>query len=164
MRIKTLTKASVFAATLAFACLLPATAHAQADAMASPEDYPFSAAETAVPQVVQHAGAKQLNADFEGKVSLPYGVSCAGKNLKPGQYLLSVKAEGTTRVVTIHGSGENLKIHVREVQTNPGASGSALLVGKLGDGHSLEGVYVEALGATLYLELSKHEALPGWSG
>jgi hypothetical protein len=152
MKITTVVKALVLAATLGFACLLPATAHAQADAMASPDDYPFSAAETTAPQAVQHAAAKQQNADFEGKVSLPYGVNCAGKNLKPGQYFLSVKSEGTSRGVTIHGSGESVDIRVREVRVNRGASQSALLVRKSAGGHRLEGVYVEELGATLYLD------------
>jgi hypothetical protein len=152
MKITTVVKVSVFAATLGFACLLPLTVHAQADAMPSPEDYPFSAPETTAAQAVQPAGATQPKVDFEGKVSLPYGVKCGDKSLKPGQYLLSVKSAGTSRGVTIHGSGESVNIHVREVRSNRAAGQSALLVRKSGDGHRLEGVYVEGLGATLYLD------------
>jgi hypothetical protein len=151
MKITTVVKASVFVATLGFACLLPPAAHAQADAMPSPEDYPFSAPETTAAQLRQPAGTTQRKVDFEGKVSLPYGVKCGDKNLKPGQYSLSVRSAGTSRGVTIHGSGGSVNIDVREVRANRAAGQSALLVRKSGDGHRLEGVYVEGLGATLYL-------------
>jgi hypothetical protein len=153
MKITTVVKASLLAATLGFACLLPATAHAQADAMASPGDYPFLAPETTAPRFLQPAAGKQSNADFEGKVSLPYGVTCGGKNLKPGAYLLSVKSdEGSIRVVTIHGGGENVVINVYEVQTNRGGNQSALMVRKSGEARSLEAIYVKVLNAMLYLD------------
>ena len=99
---------------------------------------------------MQAANPKLTKADFEGKVSLPYAVKCGGKSLKAGQYLLSVKSEGTSRVVTINGSGENVNIHMREVLTNRWASQSALLVRKSGEGRRLEAVYVEGLNTMLY--------------
>jgi hypothetical protein len=148
MKITTAVKASMITAALGFACLLPATARAQSDM--SPDEYAFSATETTGAQPVRAANPKLTKADFEGKVSLPYAVKCGGKSLKAGQYLLSVKSEGTSRVVTINGSGENVNIQMREVLTNRWASQSALLVRKSGEGRRLEAVYVEGLNAMLY--------------
>ena len=150
MKITTAVKASMFTAALGLACLLPVTAHAQADV--SPDFYPLSNAETIAPQPAQVASAKAAKADFEGKFSLPYNVKCSGKNLKSGQYLLSVKSEGQARLVTIRRSGEEVSVRVREVPTNRAASQSALLVGKSDEGRRLEAVYVEGLSAMLYLE------------
>ena len=148
MKITTAVKASVFTAALGLACLLPTTAHAQAEI--SPDFYPLSSTETIAAQPAQVANAKQAKADFEGKVSLPYDVKCSGKNLKSGQYLLSVKSEGKGRMVTIHRSGEEMSFRVREVPTNQAASQSALLVRKSDEGHRLEAVYIEGLNAMLY--------------
>src|SRR5580658_6655114 len=152
MKIKSVVKISVYAATLGFACMLPATAHAQSDM--APDEYAFSATEVTVAQPVQTATTNQAKADFEGKVSLPYAVKCGNKNLKPGQYSLSVKSEGTNQVVTINGGGQNMNMLVREVSTHRVSSQSALLVRKSGEGRKLQAVYVEGLKATLYLEAS----------
>src|SRR5579862_4916789 len=114
MKITSVVKVSVFAAALGFAALLPATARAQADAM--PDSFAFSADEASAEQ---HAGAKLNATNFEGKISLPYDVKCEGKNLKAGQYSLSVKSDGISHVVTIHGSGENVNLHVREIPNVP---------------------------------------------
>jgi hypothetical protein len=151
MKMTTFVKASVFAATLAFVCMLPPAAQAQADSMPNPDEYPFSASEVPAAQPVQLASAKVAKADFQGKVSLPFDVKCGDKNLKAGQYLLSVKSEGSTQVVTIHGRGDTMKMRVHEVSANSDASQSALLVRKSSQGHRLEAVYVEGLNATLYL-------------
>ena len=148
MRIMTAVKTSMITVALGFACLLPATARAQSDM--SPDEFAFSATETTAAQPVHAASAKLTKADFQGKVSLPYAVKCGGKNLKAGQYLLSVKSEEGSRVVTINGSGENVNVHMREVLTNRWASQSALLVRESSEGRRLEAVYVEGLNAMLY--------------
>ena len=152
MKINMVAKVSMFAVALGFACLLPATARAQSDVM--PDSFAFSAEETIATQPLQHAAAKVTKADFEGKVSLPYDVKCEGKNLKAGQYLVSVKSEGTSRVVTLHGSGQNVNVQVHEVPANRAAGQSVLMVRKAVDGRSVEAVYVRALNATLYLDSS----------
>jgi hypothetical protein len=146
MKMTTVVKATMFTAALGFACLLPATARAQSDVM--PDEFAFSAETTTVAQPV---AAIQAKANFEGKISLPYGVNCAGKTLKPGAYMVSVKSEGSARVVTIHGGGASVNMHAREVRADGVASRSALLVRKSSSGRRVEAVYVEGLGATLYL-------------
>ena len=152
MKITTVVKASVFGAALGIACLLPVTAHAQADV--SPDHFELLNTETPAAPPALVASTKDAKADFQGKFSLPYHVQCSGKNLKPGEYQLSVKSEGTNRVIAIHGRGANLNIQARVVPANRAESQSAVLVRKSGQSRSLEGVYVEALNAMLYLETS----------
>jgi hypothetical protein len=157
MKITSVVKVSVFAAALGFAALLPATARAQADAM--PDSFAFSAEEAAV------AGLQLAKGDFEGKISLPYDVKCEGKNLRAGQYTLSVKSDGISHVVTIHGSGQNVNLHVREIpnvtanvranqSSNEATSQGALLVGKSSEGRKVQAVYLKELNRTLYLNTS----------
>jgi hypothetical protein len=166
MKMTTLVKASIFAATLGFVSMLAPAARAQADAMPNADEFPFEAPQATTAQPVQPAAAQVVKADFEGKVSLPFNVKCGAKNLKPGQYLLSVKSQGTSQVVTLHGAGQNMTMRVHEVSTNRAASQSALLVRKSGEGRRLEAVYVEGLNATLYLNAnsdgthSRMEQLP----
>lgn len=148
MKMTTAVKASMITLALGVAFMLPATARAQSDM--SPDEFAFSAPQPTAARPAQSAATHVARADFEGKVSLPYNVKCGGKNLKAGQYLLSVKSEEGRRVVTINGSGENVNIHMRQVLTNRWASQSALLVGKSNEGRRLEAVYVEGLNAMLY--------------
>jgi hypothetical protein len=159
MKMTTVVKISLYAAALGLACLLPVTARAQSEVM--PDAFAFSADEATVAPAVQIAQIDDVNQTpvaFEGTVSLPYNLNCAGKNLKAGQYLLSVKSEGTGRVVRIHGSGQDMNIRVREVPMRQTASQSALLVRKSNHGRRLEAVYVEGLNAMLYLNTSASHA------
>jgi hypothetical protein len=158
MKMTTAVKSSMITLALgAVACLLPTTARAQSDM--SPDEFSFSAPETSAAQPAQTATAKIVKADFEGKVSLPYDVKCGNQNLKAGQYFLSVKSEGTGRVVTINGGGQNMNMQAREVAANQTGSTSALLVRKSSEGRKLAAVYVEGLNATLYLEASTNGSL-----
>ena len=152
---KIASKASLFSAALVLACLFPALAQAQADAMPTPEDYPFSAPEPSSTHLAQPTGRQQTKADFEGTVSLPYGLKCAGNNLEPGRYLLSVKLVGSTRVVTFLGSRAQVSIRVRAMRPGRGESQSALLVRKSGEARWLEGIYVRGLSAMLYLDANR---------
>jgi hypothetical protein len=151
MKMTTVVKTSVFAATLGLACLLPATAQAQADV--SPDIYELANTETtAATQQVQVANNTAKPADFQGRFALPYEVRCKGKNLKSGQYSLSVKSEGTSRVVTIARNGETMNIRTQELAGNPAASHSALFVRRSHDGRLLEAIYVRQLNVLLYLD------------
>ena len=150
MKIMTAMKASMITAALALACLLPATARAQSDM--SPDEFAFSAEEAAA--TAQPVRAEQAKADFQGQVSLPYDVSCNGKNLKAGPYLLSVKSDGTNQVVTLKGAGEAVRINVRAIPANRVAIHSAVLVRKSANGRRLEAVYVENMKSTLYVKIS----------
>jgi len=144
----------MLAGVLGFACLLPATVHAQVDAQPDTNLSEGPNMERIGPQAAPIADAKEAKADFAGTFSLPYDLKCGAKSLKPGRYSLSVKSQGTSRFVTIHGNAANVNIQARVVPANRGTSQSALLVRNSGEGRRLEAVYVEGLNAMLYLEAS----------
>jgi hypothetical protein len=143
-------KGSIFAAALGLACLLPVTTHAQADV--SPDIYELANTDVTAAQQAQVANNNTKPADFQGHFALPYDVRCKGKSLKSGQYSLSVKSEGTTRVVTIARNGETMNIRAQELMGNPAASRSTVLVRKSHEGRMLEAVYVRQLNVLLFLD------------
>src|ERR1700751_5840305 len=151
MKITTVVKGSIFAAALGVACLLPVTTHAQADV--SPDVYEVVSTETiaAEHQLIAAANTGKP-ADFQERFPLPDEVRCKGKSLKSGQYALSVKSEGTARVVTITRNGETMNIRAQELTGNPPASQSTVLVRKSQEGRLLEAVYVRQLNMLLYLD------------
>ena len=151
MKITTVVKGSIFAAALGLACLLPVTTHAQAEV--SPEVYDVVSTETiAAEQQLIAASNTAKPADFQGRFALPYEVRCKGKSLKSGQYALSVKSEGTGRVVTISRNGETMNIRAQELTGNSAANHSTVLVRKSHEGRLLEAVYVRQLNVVLYLD------------
>jgi len=152
MRIATVVKGSTLIAILGLACLLPARVYAQVDAQPDPDLYEGPNTEAIAAHAMPTAHAQEEKADFAGRFSLPYNVECDGRNLRPGQYSISVRSQGTNRVLNIHSRAANMNIPVRVVPANQGASRSAVLVRASGEGRKLEAVYVEGLNATLYLE------------
>ena len=160
MKMTTVVKISLYTAALGLACMLPVTARAQSEVM--PDSFAFSTDEATASRPVQVAEVDDVNQtqdDFQGKVTLPYNAKCAGKNLKAGQYLLSVKLEATGRVVSIHGNGADMNIRVREVPTRRRPSQSSLLVRNSGHDRTLAAVSVEGLNAMFYLSTSASQAL-----
>jgi hypothetical protein len=143
-------KGSIFAAALGIACLLPVTTHAQADV--SPDMYELANTDVTVAEQARLASNNAKPVDFHGQFALPYEVRCNGKNLKSGQYSVSVKSEGTTRVVTLARNGETMNIRAQELTGNPAASHSTVLVRKSHEGRMLEAVYVKQLNVLLYLD------------
>jgi len=79
-------------------------------------------------------------------------VRCKGKSLKLGQYSLSAKSEGTTRIVTLARNGETMNIPAQELTGNPRTSPSTVLVRKSQEGRMLEAVYVLRLNLLLFLD------------
>lgn len=151
MKMTTVVKSSVVAAALGLVCLLPTTTHAQAEV--SPDVYEVVSAETiAAEQQLIAASNTAKPADFQGRFALPYEVRCKGKSLKAGQYSVSVKSEGTTRVVTLAHNGETMNIPAQEVAGNAAASQSTVLVRKSHEGRLLEAVYLRQLNMLLYLD------------
>ena len=151
MKMTTLIKASIFAATLGVVSMLAPAARAQADSMPNADEFPFEAPQGIAAQPAQLASLKVVGADFQGKVWLPFDVQCGGTNLKAGPYLLSVKSHGSSRVVTLLGTSQNMTMRVHQVSANRAATQSALLLRKSGEGRRLEAVSIEGLNATLYL-------------
>src|SRR5262249_32042555 len=150
MKGNTILKASVFAAFLGVACLLPATAHAQAEI--SPDTYEMANSQPVTTQPGQVASNTTPAADFQGQGSLPYDVSCSGKNLKSGKYQLTVKSEGPNHVVTIARDGQVTTLQAHELPGRHATTHSALLVRKAAEGRVLAAVYVQQLNAMLFLD------------
>jgi hypothetical protein len=143
-------KGSIFAAALGLACLLPVTTHAQADV--SPSFYELANTDVTVAQQARLASNDTKPADFHGHFALPYDVRCKGKSLKSGHYSLSVKSEGTSRVVTIARNGETMNIRAQELSGNRATGRSAMMVRKSHEGRMLEAVYVQQLNVLLFLD------------
>jgi hypothetical protein len=159
MKATNVMKASMLTAALALACLLPATARAQAEV--APDNYDIAAPQTLVAAQPALATTKtHAAANFDGKFSLPYNVTCSGKALTAGAYSLSVKSEGSNRVVTIHRNGEDTNLVVRRVSQRSASSTSALLLRRAGPARTLEAVYVQQLNAVLYLDATANARGP----
>jgi hypothetical protein len=160
MKMTTVVKISLYTAALGFACMLPVTARAQSEVM--PDSFPFSAEEATAARpalVAEVDDVNQTQDDFQGKVTLPYNAKCAGKNLKAGQYLVSVKLQGNSHVLSIRGDGAALNIRVREVPTKYRANQSELVVRNSGHGRTLAAVSVEGLNTMFDLGASASQAL-----
>jgi hypothetical protein len=151
MKVKIFVEASAFIAALGLACLLPGTAHAQFEP--APDFFELSTTAPPAAQPTQIAANASMG-DFHGTFSLPYDVECSGHNLKSGQYTLSVKSDGTNRMVTMLGGTQEMNIRVRRVLANSRAGRSALVMRKSGDRRLLEAVYVQKLNLLLYLDES----------
>ena len=143
-------KGSIFAAALGVACLLPATTHAQAEVSARylQRCQHRDDCGRAAPDGGQYREGCKLPEQF----ALPYEVRCKGKSLKLGQYSLSAKSEGTTRIVTLARNGETMNIPAQELTVNPKTSHSTVLVRKSQEGRMLEAVYVLRLNLLLFLD------------
>jgi hypothetical protein len=146
MKVTIPVKGLILVAALGLACLLPVTAHAQAEI--APDYYDIEGPSVAL-QVTQVA-----KTDVEaGKFSLPYRVNCSGMALAPGVYSISVKSDGANQVVTIRRDGRDMNIRARRVAQHPAQSQSELLLRhSAGPGHTLEAVYVRQLNEVLYFD------------
>ena len=152
MKMTTAVKSSVFAAALGLACLLPVTAHAQEEV--SPDVYEMANTDVTVAQQALLASNNPKQTNFQGRFALPYEVRCKGKSLKAGQYSVSVKSEGTARVVTLAHNGETMNIRAQELAGNRPAGRSAMMVRKSPNGRMLEAVYVRQLNILLFLDIN----------
>jgi hypothetical protein len=151
MKATTFVKGSILTAALGIACLLPATARAQADV--APDIYEAAGVQVmGASQPVQVANNTGAVSDFHGQFTLVNEVNCNGMKLAPGSYSLSVKWNGSSRVVTIQRDGADMILRVREVTQRPAGSQSALLLRHAGPARTLEAVYVRQLNAMLYLD------------
>ncbi len=138
-------------AGVALVGLLPAPCRAQAEV--TPDFYELSNTEaTMTAQQEPTAKRQQQAAEFQGKVSLPYAIECSGKSLTPGQYSVSVKTDGTNRLVSIRRNGQVVSVVAREASQSAANGQSALLVRRAGRAHKLQAVYVEELNVVLYLD------------
>jgi hypothetical protein len=82
---------------------------------------------------------------FEGKVTLPYSLICAGKRLLPGRYNVSLRSDGKTGRATLNQKGQTLEIAAAvRLPAEPHAR-NTLLVECLGKTHRLSAIHVQEI-------------------
>lgn len=82
---------------------------------------------------------------FDGKVTLPYTVICAGKKLPSGRYTVSLRSDRKTGRATLNQKGQTLEIAgAVRLPSYPHAS-NILLVECLGKAHRLSAIHVNDL-------------------
>lgn len=143
----TMRKITWILAGLVLACFWPATIHAQSEI--APDNFKSE-------NMVPVTPASPAKADFQGNFSLPHQVQCGGNKLAPGEYTFAVKTEGTSKIVMIHREGSDVVLTAR-IATKPSDSGQSAVLVRHGPGPriwTLEGIYLENLNMTLYLDES----------
>jgi hypothetical protein len=82
---------------------------------------------------------------FDGKVTLPYTLMCAGKKLLPGRYMVSLRSDGKTGRATLNQKGQTLEIAgAVRLPSDPHAR-NILLVECLGKAHRLSAIHVNEM-------------------
>jgi hypothetical protein len=157
----TMRNAMLAMAGLALGCVWPATAHAQAEV--APDFYEITNA-VAIDSPAMLAMATETPkapTEFQGNISLPYGVNCAGKKLAAGEYTLAVKTEGASKTVVLHKDGNDVSLPVQKIEAGSAMGSSALLVRRGTQARTLEAVYVQDMKAILYLNPAGKASLRG---
>jgi hypothetical protein len=90
-------------------------------------------------------GAEAGAVRFDGQVTLPYSLTCAGKRLLPGRYTISVRSEGKTGRATLNQKGQATEIlGVVRRPADPQAP-NVLLVENIGKTHRLSAIHVKEM-------------------
>jgi hypothetical protein len=106
----------------------------------SPNTEPFSQ-----PKTKEADAAEKGKMRFDGKVTLPYTLICAGQRLPSGRYTVSLRSDGKMGRATLNQRSQSLEIAgaVRP-QADPHA-GNILLIECLGKAHRLSAIHVNAM-------------------
>jgi hypothetical protein len=127
-----------------FAALAIPCCYGQADAFPdqfdSPNTEPFPQ-----PKTKQGDAAKTGKVRFDGRVTLPYTLTCAGKRLLPGRYRVSLRCDAKTGRATLNQKGQTLEISgaVRlPVETD---ARNTVLVECIGKARRLAAIHVEEM-------------------
>jgi|SRR5215470_12631006 len=147
----------VFASVAAWVAFTPVQCRAQADA--DPDQFetinvePFDRFVQLTGTVIQQA------ADFRGTVTLPYSVSYAGMNLRPGTYFVSARSVSRTEVVTFTSKGRHAARMQVVVLSQSGAQGpSALVLDHEGKRRTLSAISLEKPGIIFHLRAARRNS------
>jgi hypothetical protein len=127
-----------------FATLATSCCYGQSDAFPdqfdSPNTEPFPQ-----PKTKEGDAAKTRKVRFDGQVTLPYSLRCAGKRLLPGHYTVLLRSDGKTGWATLHQKGQSFEIAgAVRLPAGPPAS-NILLVECLGKVHRLSAIHVKEM-------------------
>jgi hypothetical protein len=89
--------------------------------------------------------ARTEKARFDGKVTIPYSVTCNGKRLQPGRYTVSLRSDRKTGRATLNQNGQTIEIAgAMRLSADPHA-GNTVLVECIGKAHRLAAIHVEEM-------------------
>jgi hypothetical protein len=127
-----------------FAALAAPCCYGQADAFPdqfdSPNPEPFPQ-----PRTKEGDAAKTGKVRFDGQVTLPYSVRCAGKRLPPGNYSLSISSDGKTGRATLNQKSQTIEIAGVVHMPADSRTRNALFVECIGKSHRLSAIHVKEM-------------------
>jgi hypothetical protein len=127
-----------------FAALAIPCCYGQSDAFPDQFDSPNTES-FPPPKTKEGVGAKTVKVSFDGQVTFPYSLRCAGKRLLPGRYTSLLRSDGKTGWATLTRKGQTLEIAgVARLPANTPAR-NTLLVECTGKAHRLAAIHVEEM-------------------
>jgi hypothetical protein len=97
------------------------------------------------PKTKEGNPAEARRVRFDGKVTLPYSLMCAGRKLLRGRYTVSLRSDGKTGRATLNQKGKTLEIAgAVRLLSHPHAS-NILLVECVGKAHTLSAIHVNEM-------------------
>jgi hypothetical protein len=127
-----------------FAALATPCCYGQTDAFPDPFDSPKTEPFLR-PKTKEGDAAKTGKVRFDGQVTLPYSLRCAGKRLLPGHYTILLRSDGKTGRATLTRKGEALEIAGVARRPADTHARNTLLVECIGKAHRLAAIHVEEM-------------------
>jgi hypothetical protein len=90
-------------------------------------------------------GAARVEVRFDGKVTLPYSLICAGKKLLPGRYSVSLRSDGKTGQALLNQKGQTLEVAGDVRLPADSNARNILLVECLGKAHRLSAIHLKEM-------------------
>jgi hypothetical protein len=82
---------------------------------------------------------------YDGKVTIPYSLTCNGKRLQPGHYTVSLRSDGKTGRATLNQNGQTIEIAGAVRQPADPHARNTVLVECIGKAHRLAAIHVEEM-------------------
>jgi len=97
------------------------------------------------PKTKEGGAAKAGKVRFDGQVTLPYSLRCAGQRLLPGRYTILLRSDGKTGRATLTRKGQSFEIRgVARLPADTHAH-NRLLVECIGKARMLAAIHVEEM-------------------
>jgi len=127
-----------------FAALATPCCYGQSDAFPDQFDSP-NAQPLPEPKTKEGDAATTGKVRFDGQVTLPYSLRCAGKRLLPGHYMISLRSDGKTGWATLNQKGQSFEIAGAVRPPADPHERNTLLVECFGKAHRLSAIRVKEM-------------------
>jgi hypothetical protein len=127
-----------------FAALAIPCCYGQSDAFPDQFDSP-NTAPFPQPKTKEGDAAKMEKVRFDGQVTIPYSLRCAGKRLLPGHYRILLRSDGKTGRATLTRKGQTFEIRGDARLPVDTRAHNRLLVECIGKAHRLAAIHVEEM-------------------